>query len=281
MRRFINENTTRAVMWVVIAACLLSGVPAGAAQFQTPNPAPGFSPMGYAGMARRGVVMAAYQKAYAMNFEIWRPAGLPVGWYATFDGFPVAQVAENRWVYGKLGMDGAMTPTDILVGSVMPAEVPGLARVAQALGRSRYFDEPEFRRILDYRCDRLGYINDPLVKTAVAWTSREPAVWFWLGNRWKRIAPNSGEYTWQAFKRYRSWLGEQLRLNNVWWLGEGEELADIARQWGMLYAGSISMKGLRGQNDSGGGGYGGSIGLPGKTTSPSNGNKNEGNWDVE
>ena len=26
-------------------------------------------------------VMAAYQKAYALNFEVWRPQGMPAGWY--------------------------------------------------------------------------------------------------------------------------------------------------------------------------------------------------------
>ena len=33
-------------------------------------------------------VMAAYQKPYALNFEVWRPQGMPAGWYATFDGYP-------------------------------------------------------------------------------------------------------------------------------------------------------------------------------------------------
>ena len=46
-------------------------------------------------------VMAAYQRPYALNFEVWRPQGMPAGWYATFDGFAVAQVAPNRWVYGR------------------------------------------------------------------------------------------------------------------------------------------------------------------------------------
>ena len=78
----------------------------------------------------RGTVMSAYQQAYAMNFEIWKPHDLPPGWYATFDGFPVAQIAENRWVYGQLGVDGAIRPTNILIGSVIPSNVPGLVRIA-------------------------------------------------------------------------------------------------------------------------------------------------------
>ena len=72
-----------------------------------------------------GAVMNAYQQVYAMNFEIWRPSDIPAGWYATFDGFPVAQIAENRWVYGQIGIDGVISPTNVLVGSVIPGNIPG------------------------------------------------------------------------------------------------------------------------------------------------------------
>ena len=27
-------------------------------------------------------VMAAYQRPYGLNFEVWRPQGMPAGWYA-------------------------------------------------------------------------------------------------------------------------------------------------------------------------------------------------------
>ena len=276
-------------MVYALLICLLLGEScAHAASYPAPYPAPGFQSSGYAVQPwTPGMAMAAYQKAYAMNFEIWRPSGLPAGWYATFDGFPVAQVAENRWVYGKIGMDGAMSPTDILVGSVVPSDVPGLARVAQALGRSRYLDDTEFWKIAGYRCDRMGYLNDPVVKTAIAWNSQKPAVWLWLGDRWKRIAPSSGEYTWQALRRYRPWLGEQLRLKNVWWLGEGDELADAARRMGMLWVGAIYLRDLEGSRDSGS-----NDGTTGKTSDGlfdgnkdsgggNNGGGGGGNWDVE
>ncbi|MBQ9564037.1 MAG: hypothetical protein IJU98_00485 [Synergistaceae bacterium] len=252
---------------------------------RTPSPAPaaGYQPSGYAVQPwAPGMAMAAYQRAYAMNFEIWKPTGLPTGWYATFDGFPVAQVAENRWVYGKVGLDGAMVPTDVLVGSVVPAEVPGLARIAQVWEYARYIHDPEFLKIRNYRCDRMAYLNDPFVHTAIAWNSQEIPLWIWLGDRWKKLTPRSGEYTWQMLKRYRSWLAERLRENNVWWIGEGEELADLARQWGMLWFGSLAIEKVSGYNEGGGGDHsldnGGTVESATQDTQKDSG---PGNWDVE
>ena len=200
-----------------------------------------------------GVAMAAYQQPYAMNFEIWQPEGLPAGWYATFDGFPVAQVAPNRWVYGQPGGDGALVPTNILVGSIVPSEVPGLVRVGGTWLYHRYINDPAFHKIMDHYCDHMGFMNDPLVRTAIAWRSGTPGVWVWLGDRWKKILPRSGEYTWQALRRYREWIAEELRRNRIWWFGsELWDLADLARQWGLLWSGGMRLDGLnayRGDSD--------------------------------
>ena len=221
-----------------------------------------------------------------MNFEIWQPAGLPTGWYATFDGFPVAQVAKDRWVYGQMGIDGTLAPTDVLVGSVVPSDVPGLARIAATWAYSRYVNSPEFRSILNRNCDRMGYLNDTCVRTAVAWSTRKPGVWVWLGNRWKKILPRSGEYTWQALKRYRQWLCEELRKNNVWWTGaEPADLADLARQWGLLWSGGMGidrLSGFRDSNDGGGdGARGGSFKDSPADETPPEENNNNGRWDTD
>ncbi|MCR5347651.1 MAG: hypothetical protein K6E38_07730 [Fretibacterium sp.] len=232
-------------------------------------------------------IMAAYQRPYAMNFEIWKPEGLPAGWYATFDGFPVAQVRENCWVYGQMGTDGALVPTDVLVGSVVPSDVPGLVRVAASWGGRRVFDSPEFRKIMDYRCDRMALLSDPFIRTAIAWNTLKPDVWLWLGNRWKRITPNPGEYTWQALNRHRSWIIDELRKNNVWWFGgEADDLADLARQWGLLWGGSLQLNRLSAYRaESGGDGPGtertttASSSSP-STPSPDDSNNNRGDWDV-
>lgn len=200
-----------------------------------------------------GAVMSAYQKAYAMNFEIWQPSGLPAGWYATFDGFPVAQIAPNIWVYGQTGLDGAMRPIDILVGSVIPSSVPGLARVASVWTYGKAVTSPEFQKIQTYRINRMGWLNDEGVNTIIAWHTNKPGVYVWLGNNWKFLMPNPGEYTWQMLKRLSQWIAIQLRKNNAWYQGgEPIEAADLARQWGYIWNGRVILQTLKTFRDSGG-----------------------------
>ena len=200
-----------------------------------------------------GVVMAAYQKPYAMNFEIWKPTDLPAGWYATFDGFPVAQIAENRWVYGQLGIDGTIRPTNVLVGSVVPSSIPGLARVAAVWSYGRSVNSPEFQKIREYMCNRMGWLNDGYVNTIIAWNTHKPGVWIWLGNRWKRLTPRTGEYTWQMLKRLSPWIADELRKNNAWYQGgEPMEVADLARQWGYIWSGKVILESLKAYHDSNG-----------------------------
>ncbi len=239
-----------------------------------------------------GAVMSAYQKAYAMNFEIWKPYDLPAGWYATFDGFPVAQIAENRWVYGQLGTEGVIRPTNILVGSVVPGNVPGLARIAAVWTWGKYINSPEFLKIQRYRCNRMGWLNNGVLNTIIAWNTNRIGIWVWLGNRWKRFEPNSGEYTWQMLKRLSPWIADELRKNNAWYMGGGEpaEVADLARQWGMIWGGRVILESLRARGyDGGGDGNSGSTtslrdnsGSSGSNTAPQENNTNtRGQWDVD
>lgn len=201
-----------------------------------------------------GVVMAAYQKVYAMNFEIWKPTDLPAGWYATFDGFPVAQIAENRWVYGQLDIDGTIRPTNILVGSVVPSSVPGLARIAALWSYGKSANSPEFQKIREYMCNRMGWLNDGYVNTIIAWHTNRIGVWVWLGNRWKKFVPNSGEYTYQMLKRVSPYIADELRKNHAWYQGdEPLEIADLARQWGYIWSGRVILESLKAYQDSGGG----------------------------
>ena len=162
-----------------------------------------------------GVVMSAYQKVYAMNFEIWKPSDLPAGWYATFDGFPVAQIAENRWVYGQFALDGAIVPTNVLVGSVVPSSVPGLARIAAVWSYGRAINSPEFQKIREHNCNRMGWINDNYISTVIAWRTSQPGVWVWLGNRWKKFTPSSGGSAGYVLHRNRIFIFNELRNNNV------------------------------------------------------------------
>ncbi len=236
--------------------------------------------------SRGMAVMSAYQKPYAMNFEIWKPMGLPSGWYATFDGFPVAQISENRWVYGQLEYNGAIRPTDILVGSVIPSEVPGLLRVAFVWGNERFFNDSEFLKIREYMCNRMGWLNDGTISTVIAWNIYKPHVWIWLGNRWRRFTPNSGEYAWEMLKRLSPMLNEELRKSGMFYLpGEPYEIADLARQWGFIWLGKVTFSELRNYKDSGGSEHSYSMREHSTSTSSNNDNpKQENNgsqWDID
>ena len=209
----------------------------------------------YGSRTYSGVVMSAYQKAYAMNFEIWKPHDLPAGWYATFDGFPVAQIAENRWVYGQMEIGGTIRPTNVLVGSVVPSTVPGLVRIASVWSYGRYLDSPKFLKIKNYRCNRMGWLDlDKYgASTLIAWNTNRVGVWLWLGNRWKKFEPRSGEYTWQMLKRLTPYVAEELRKVHAWYQGgEPLEVADLARQWGLIWGGKVILNSLTAYRDSGG-----------------------------
>ena len=238
-----------------------------------------------------GVVMSAYQKAYAMNFEIWKPRDLPAGWYATFDGFPVAQIAENRWVYGQLELGGIIRPTNVLVGSVVPSNVPGLVRIASVWSYNRYLDSKEFLVIRDYRCNRIGWLDlDKYhASTLIAWHTQKVGVWIWLGDRWRKFTPHPGEYTWQMIKRITPYISDELRKANAWYQGgEPFEVADLARQWGLIWGGRVIPDSLKAYKDSGGNDNVTSM----KDSSPSSENSNtpqerdsvqnsSGQWDVD
>lgn len=190
-------------------------------------------------------VMAAYQKAYALNFEVWRPQGMPAGWYATFDGYPVAQIAPNRWVYGQTGLDGSLVPTSVLVGSVVPMRVPHLARVTAPWVCNDFIRTAAFRKILDFRCDTMGILQDPLASTVLAWRSGKPGVWVWLGDDWKKVSPAGGQYTWEALRMRRPWIVERLREKEFFWsCCDAFDLADLARSWGLSWHGFVPLNSL-------------------------------------
>lgn len=240
------------ILLLAVLSANLAICPANSVERITITPGRGASLQG--ARTYSGVVMAAYQKVYAMNFEIWKPTDLPAGWYATFDGFPVAQIAENRWVYGQLDIDGTIRPTNILVGSVVPSSVPGIARIAAVWSYGKSVNSPEFQKIRNAICNRMGWLNDGYVNTIIAWHTTKPGVWIWLGDRWKKLIPRSGEYTWQMLKRLSPWIADELRKNHAWYQGgEPMEIADLARQWGYIWSGKVILESLKAYRDSSGG----------------------------
>ena len=239
----------------------------------------------------RGAVMSAYQRAYAMNFEIWKPQDLPAGWYATFDGFPVAQIAENRWVYGRMNTAGTIQPTDILVGSVVPSRVPGLVRVAALWSFGRDISSPAFLRIREKRINRIGWLNTDSLNTIVAWHTQRAGIYVWLGNRWGRFEPRPGEYTSQMIKRMSKYIAEELRRNKAhFYDSEPLEIADLTRQWGFIWGGRVVLGSIKYYEHERGGSSQSSTttslsnnsGSSGTQSSPQEPSRNnEGQWDVD
>ena len=228
-------------------------------------------------------VMAAYQRPYGLNFEVWRPQGMPAGWYATFDGFAVAQVAPNRWVYGRTGVDGCIVPTDVLVGSIVPMRVPELTRVTAPWMCGDFLQCDEFRKVRALGCDSMGILEDPLACTILAWRSGRPGVWVWLVDRWKKVSPAGGQYTWEALRLRRPWIVEQLREKEFFWTcGNACDLANLARSWGLLWHGPIPLDSLGSYRHGKDGGSGGRSSGASPAASPSNpGEENPGSqWDV-
>lgn len=240
----MHSINTKTLILAALSANLLACQQTYALERITITPGSGASL--YGSRTYSGTVMAAYQKPYAMNFEIWKPSDLPAGWYATFDGFPVAQIAENRWVYGQIDIDGTIRPTNVLVGSVVPSNVPGLARIAAVWSYGKALDSKEFQRVRTFLCNRMGWLNDGYINTIIAWHTQKPGVWVWLGDRWKKFTPRSGEYTWQMLKRLSPYIADELRKNNAWYQGgEPVEVADLARQWGFIWGGKVILESLK------------------------------------
>ena len=69
--------------------------------------------------------MLVHQPAYdGMSFYVYQPAGIPGGWYVTYDSYPVCRSRDGVWLYGAVN-GAAIVPTTCVVGSVHPS-VAGL-----------------------------------------------------------------------------------------------------------------------------------------------------------
>ncbi|MDR1622703.1 MAG: hypothetical protein LBS00_10050 [Synergistaceae bacterium] len=200
--------------------------------------------------ARATPVIAAYQEIYAMNFQVYWMPELPSGWYATFDGYPVAQVAPNRWVYGHVKRQGSIVPTEVLVGAVVPMDVPELARVAASSPRNRALETKAFRSIAFSGFDNMGVLADPLAHTPVAWKTGVAGLRLWLGNRWYSIVPVAGQSTSQALLAKHPYIVRTLyKKSALWTRSDIQDLADLAREWGYIWRGAIPFASLTARRD--------------------------------
>ncbi|MDR2180033.1 MAG: hypothetical protein LBP21_06970 [Synergistaceae bacterium] len=237
--------------------------------------------MCWPGPAYAAPVISAYQEPYAMNFEICWMAELPAGWYVTFDGYPVAQIAPNRWVYGRVRRQKNIVPTEVLVGAVVPMDVPELARVAIPSPRSCVYQTKAFQSIALSGLDNMGVLDDPLAYTPVAWKTGVAGLRIWLGNRWHSIVPASGQTTSQALLAKHPYIVKTLRSKNLCWKqSDTQDLADLAREWGYIWRGAIPFASFTGRRDDNGAGgeresFAGSSGAAGVA-----GTVGGGDWDV-
>jgi len=206
----------------------------------------------WAGGAEATPVIAAYQDIYRMNFEVVNQAGLPAGWFITADGYPVAQVRPNHWVYGRTDYQGILVPTEVAVGAVVPANVPQLSRVAVPSWRSEAYDTKQFRSITLSGYNNMGVLDDPLAYAPVAWKSGKAELRVWLGDRWLRIVPRPDQSISQALMAWHPYIVSELRKSSIMWsMHDTWELADLAREWGYLWHGLISYTFLSGYRQGG------------------------------
>ncbi|MDR1379663.1 MAG: hypothetical protein LBJ36_11535 [Synergistaceae bacterium] len=235
----------------------------------------------WAGPARANPIIAAYQQIYKMNFEVCRLEELPLGWFATFDGYPVAQVSPNHWVYGRAENPGSIIPTSIAVGAVVPMDVPELARIALSSWGSGAYETKAFQSIASSGLDNIGVLNDPLAYTPVAWKTGRAELQVWLGDRWYRLVPAGGQSVSQALQMRHPYIVQTLRQKSVLWtMSDTEELADLARSWGYIWRGSIPFASLTQRRDDAGNSGSGfaSESAWGGTAGPSS--TSSGEWDV-
>ena len=233
-------------------------------------------------------VIAAYQEIYSMNFQVLHQPWLPSGWYVTGDGYPVAQVRPNHWVYGRSPHQGILIPTEVAVGAVVPINVPQLARVALPSWRGGVYDTEQFRTITLSKFDNMGVLDDPLAYTPVAWKSGRAELRVWLGDRWYTIVPRARQSTTQALIAQHPYIVRTLNEKSVpWTMVDTLELADLAREWGYLWHGHIPFAYLPGYRDTGSSGntartvIGGGIPGAGSGSVPGGGgNSGMGEWDI-
>ena len=213
------------------------------------------------------------QPAYAgMQFYVYRPYNIPVGWYATYDGYPVFRNADGIWVYGSC-VGAGIVPTAYVVGSivpsvvglvpwgaapvcapavpspVLPVAVPAVAAVALAPVVAApvyvpcWVQNPNFVAIGGWgrSVDRIGVLGKPAVP--VAWKGRRPdVIYAWTGRSWYQIALRESEHPVDALRGRLYELACMSNRNNLIWTDQDMNvLAQHAAVWGYRWMGQIVL----------------------------------------
>ena len=202
------------------------------------------------------------QPAYSgMQFCVYQPAGVPKGWYATYDGYLVYKDSGGVWRYGsKNGSNfvatghivGAVVPSLVGLGPVKrpdlaesPASLPvqGPARYGEAYA-APWMRNPAFLAVGKWgkSVDRMGVLSKPAAP--VAWSGDRPeAIYVWTGRRWYQITAREGGA--RPLDGLRSKLYElTVQVNESGGSWREEDTAALARYvagWGYAWLGRITL----------------------------------------
>ena len=179
----------------------------------------------------------AYQERYNMQFFVWRPLGLQSKWYATYDGYPVAQIAEDQWVYGVIGNAGQLTESLIAVGSVNPNTVHVLTPLPPFLKENLLFENSKadysLKDIFKTKCDNFGIIYTNASLTPIAWKSDTSKIYMWGGKKWVPIFQRRSEILLDTIRRDSYVVADMLRKNKIMWTQiDSYEFANYVRSAG-------------------------------------------------
>jgi len=180
-----------------------------------------------------------YQAKYDMSFFVWRPLGLQSKWFATYDGYPVTEIARNQWVYGVIGNAGQLTESIITVGSVAPNTVHILRPLPLSIDNKRLFKSDKtdsLKEIFNTKCDNFGIAYTNASFTPIAWKSGASKVYMWGGKKWVPIFQQRGERLADAIKRNSNIVADMLRKNKIIWTQiDTHEFANYIRSAGYTW----------------------------------------------
>jgi|GEM_PF-3917138 len=162
----------------------------------------------------------AYQKKYDMSFQIWKPLGLPTKWYATYDGYPVVEIAKDRWVYGVFGHAGQLSESLINVGAVDPNTVLILTPLPSFQNddlNSKFKYADSLKRIFQTKCDNFSIAYTKVSPTPIAWESGTSKVYMWGGKRWVQIPHRPAVKLSNTIKRDSRNIAKMLKTCKIVW----------------------------------------------------------------
>lgn len=213
--------------------------------------------------------------AAGITFYVYRPGGLPDGWFVTFDGYAVTRSSSGHWVYGT--MEGkAPAETNYTVGSANPSLLPivpyGLSKegAASAQFHEDFIPQPEgpfvpgpggvsqptvmpywaldgkFIEVSRWNklVDRMAMLDTP--RAPIAWRGDCPKVIFaWTGRSWahlKALSQSRPEKTKETLRYHLYSLTRQVHKSGRRWdNSQTSALITQSARWGYVWMGDIKI----------------------------------------